>query len=265
MTGTWRGRLLALLPPLGLLGLLLLTWQTAVWLNDWEVFLVPSPLDVAAATGKNLDKLASATLLTAAGALAGFLGSLVLGVTTALVFSQSKLVRASCFPYAVFLQTVPIIAVAPLIINWCGTGFQSVVLVTLIISVFPIIASTTSGLLNIDPDLLDLFRLYRATRWNILWKLRMPHAVPYLITGARTSSGMAVIGAIVGEFFVGHTTERYGLGYLVRSSSDLLRTDLLFASVIASALLGIAMFGTVTLVGATALSRWYHPVDHSQA
>ena len=204
-------------------------------------------------------------LLTTAGALAGFLGSLVLGVTTALVFSQSRLVRASCFPYAVFLQTVPIIAVAPLIINWCGTGFQSVVLVTLIISVFPIIASTTSGLLNIDPDLLDLFRLYRATRWNILWKLRMPHAVPYLITGARTSSGMAVIGAIVGEFFVGHTTERYGLGYLVRSSSELLRTDLLFASVIASALLGIAMFGTVTLVGATALSRWYHPVDHSQA
>lgn len=263
MKGTWPRRLLALLPPLVLLVLLLLAWQAAVWLNDWKVFLIPSPVDVVKVIGKNLEKLASATLLTAAGALAGFLGSLVLGVATALVFSQSKLVRASCFPYAVFLQTVPIIAVAPLIINWCGTGFQSVVLVTLIISVFPIIASTTSGLLNIDPDLLDLFRLYRATRWETLWKLRMPHAVPYLITGARTSSGMAVIGAIVGEFFVGHTTERYGLGYLVRSSSELLRTDLLFSAVIASALLGIALFGTVTLVGATALSRWYHPIDHS--
>ena len=109
MKGTWPRRLLALLPPLVLLVLLLLAWQAAVWLNDWKVFLIPSPVDVVKVIGKNLEKLASATLLTAAGALAGFLGSLVLGVATALVFSQSKLVRASCFPYAVFLQTLSLI------------------------------------------------------------------------------------------------------------------------------------------------------------
>ena len=121
---------------------------------------------------------------------------------------------------------------------------------------FPIIASTTAGLVNIDEDLLELFRLYRADRWQVLWKLRLPHAVPYLVTGARTSSGMAVIGAIVGEFFVGHTTTHYGLGYLVLSTSQHLKTAHLFAAVIASALLGIALFTAVTWIGTTLLSRW---------
>ncbi|MFP6766649.1 MAG: ABC transporter permease [Planctomycetaceae bacterium] len=245
-------------PPVILLLAVLAAWQFAVRWYDWPVFLVPAPTDVVRAVVESGDRLLAATARTALAAVAGLLASLGLGVGVALVFSQSRLVRASCYPYAVFLQTVPIIAVAPLIINWCGTGFSSVVLVTLIISVFPIIASTTSGLLGVEQDLLDLFRLYRAGRWQMLWNLRLPHAVPSLVTGARTSSGMAVIGAIVGEFFVGHTTQHYGLGYLVLSTSQNLKTDHLFAAVIASALLGIALFGAVTLIGATVLARWYH-------
>ena len=114
---------------------------------------------------------------------------------------------------------------------------------------------------SIDEDLIELFGLYRADRWQVLWKLRLPHAVPYLVTGARTSSGMAVIGAIVGEFFVGHTTTHYGLGYLVLSTSQPLKTAHLFAAVIASALLGIALFGAVTWIGTRLLSRWGSATD----
>jgi len=242
-------------PPLLLLLVVLTGWQTAVWWFDWPVFLVPAPTDVATAVVEDGDRLLAATARTGVAAVAGFAASLLGGVLIAVIFSQSRLVRASCYPYAIFLQTVPIIAIAPLIITWFGTGFASVVLVTLIISLFPIIASTTSGLLNIDEDLLELFRLYRAGRWQVLWKLRLPHAVPYLVTGARTSSGMAVIGAIVGEFFVGHTTTHYGLGYLVLSTSQNLKTAHLFAAVIASALLGIALFGVVTWTGSTLLAQ----------
>ena len=243
-------------PPLGLLLVVLAVWQASVWWFDWPPFLMPAPSDVARAVADDGDRLLAASLRTGVTALAGFTASLVAGVLIAVVFSQSRLVRQSCYPYAIFLQTVPIIAIAPLIITWFGTGFPSVVLVTLIISLFPIIASTTAGLVNIDEDLLELFRLYRADRWQVLWKLRLPHAVPYLVTGARTSSGMAVIGAIVGEFFVGHTPTHYGLGYLVLSTSQHLKTAHLFAAVIASALLGIALFTAVTWIGTTLLSRW---------
>ena len=243
-------------PPFGLLLVVLAVWQVWVWWFDWPGFFMPAPSDVAGAIASDGDRLLAATLRTGIASLAGFTASLVAGVLIAIVFSQSRLVRSSCYPYAIFLQTVPIIAIAPLIITWFGTGFPSVVLVTVIISLFPIIASTTSGLLNIDEDLLELFRLYRASRWQVLWKLRLPHAVPYLVTGARTSSGMAVIGAIVGEFFVGHTTTHYGLGYLVLSTSQHLKTPHLFTAVIASALLGIALFGAVTWIGSTLLARW---------
>ncbi|MCP4812646.1 MAG: ABC transporter permease subunit, partial [Planctomycetaceae bacterium] len=141
------------------------------------------------------------------------------------------------------------VAIAPLVINWFGNGFQSIVVVTVVISLFPVITSVTVGLTSVDRGLRDLFEMNRASRWQTLLKLRMPHAVPYLVTGARTSSGLAVVGAIVGEFFAGYASDHYGLGYLVLQSSGQLRTDLLFATIISSALLGVMMFALVTWVG----------------
>ena len=249
------------LPPVILLLLIVAAWHAAVRISDIEPFLVPSPVAVAQAAAADLPRLAGATLRTGAAALTGFGTSLLLGTLVAFVFSQSRIVRTSFYPYAVFLQTVPIIAVAPLIINWCGTGFYSVVIVTVVISVFPIIAATTAGLLAVDRDLLDLFRLYGAGWRQVLFGLRLPNAVPYLVTGAKTSSGMAVVGAIVGEFFVGHAIESPGLGFLVLSSNQLLKIDQLFAVVIASALLGISLFGAVAAIGATVLGRWYDLSD----
>jgi NitT/TauT family transport system permease protein len=252
-----RSVLTVVLPPIVLFLVLLGAWQATVVLWKIPPFLLPSPTDVGHAALENLGKLASATGITAAGAAAGFLASLVIGVFVAIIFSQSAIVRRSFFPYAIFFQTVPIVAIAPLIVLWSGTGFRSVVLVAFIVSVFPIITNATAGLTSIDLDLLDLFRLHGASRWQTLFKLRLPGAVPSTVTGAKTSSGLAVIGTIVGEFFVGYDpSEHFGLGYLIQESTTQLKVDLVLCAVVLATLLGLFVFGAVSLIGAIVLKRY---------
>jgi NitT/TauT family transport system permease protein len=243
-------------PPAALLVLVLIAWDAAVVAFDLPRFLLPRPGQVAATAWSRRAALMEAVSLTGAAALCGFGISLALGVLVAVVFSQSAVIRRSAYPYAVFLQTVPIVAVAPLVVNWFGYGFVSVMVVASIISLFPIITGATIGMTVIEPGLWDLFQLHRASRWQILWKLRLPHAAPMIAAGAKISAGLAVVGAIVGEFFVGLGTRRYGLGYLVRQSSEQYKTELLFASVIAAALLGVAIFSAVSLIASKALWRW---------
>ncbi|MEO1995026.1 MAG: ABC transporter permease [Planctomycetaceae bacterium] len=245
-------------PPLGLLALVTAGWHLATRVFQIKKFLLPGPLDVwHAATARGGD-LARATMLTGAEALCGFGLSLIVGTLLACVFSQSRIIRSSVYPYAIFLQTVPIIAIAPLIVIWFGTGFHSVVLVSFIISLFPVLTNATAGLIQIDADLIDLFRLNQATRLQLLAKLRIPHAIPHIIIGARTASGVAVIGSIVGEFFAGYGTQHHGLGYIIMYTAQQLKTDLLFASVLASTLLGILIFSATNLTGAAILRQWYH-------
>lgn len=246
-------------PPVLFLLLVLLVWEAAVVWFQTPIYLLPGPLRVAQAALTNLAGLAQSTAITAIAAGCGFAASVLAGVAVALVFSQSAAIRHSCYPYAIFLQTVPIVAIAPLIITWFGYGFQSVVIVSFVLSLFPIITNATTGMVAIDPLLLDLFHLHQATRWQILWKLRVPNAVPAIVTGAKTSSGLAVVGAIVGEFFVGAGLGRFGLGFLIRQKLELLQTPEMFAAVIASTLLGVVIFASVSLAGATILARWQHP------
>jgi NitT/TauT family transport system permease protein len=131
------------------------------------------------------------------------------------------------------------------------------VIVAFIVSVFPIVTGATAGLTAIDPDLCDLFRLHDASRWLTLVKLRLPGSVPSIVTGAKTSSGLAVIGTIVGEFFVGYGESGHsGLGYLIQQASGQLKTDLLFCAVLLSTLLGLVVFVGVGYVGATILRCW---------
>jgi len=231
-------------------------WQASVWAFDLPAYLLPGPLQVAAAGWNKAGVLALGTLLTGGAALAGFGLSLAVGVAIAVVFSQSQWIRRGGYPYAILLQTVPIVAIAPLVINWFGPGWLGVIAVAHIISVFPIIANTTGGLLEVPAGCLDLFRLNRAGRRQTLCKLRFPAAVPQIVTGAKTSAGLAVVGAIVGEFFAGFGASRQGLGYLILQAIPQLRTDELFAQVIASALLGVLIFAAVSLVGEYVLRRW---------
>ncbi|MEO8377771.1 MAG: ABC transporter permease [Candidatus Sumerlaeota bacterium] len=253
------------LPPVLLFAVFLIAWQlyaggikfggTVLW-KGMPAYLVPKPLSVWNAAVEQHAKLATATWLTATGALAGFAASIVVGALIAFVFSQSAIIQRAAYPYAIFLQTVPIVAIAPLIILWFGSGFTAIAITAFVISLFPIIANGTQGLTALDPQMVELFAIHRATRMQKLMKLRIPNSIPYFVTGMRTSSGLSVIGGIVGEFFAGYGTEKFGLGYLIYQTSGQQKMDLLFAAIIASTLLGLGIFALVGVASRLLLRRW---------
>lgn len=245
------------LPTVGLAAAMLTVWQLLIWFGNLPPILLPSPWAVVVAGWENRVELARGAWVTGAAALAGFVASLVIGTLTAALMSQSRMLRLAMYPYVILLQTVPIVAIAPLLVIWSGYEFRTVVLVTLIISLFPIINNVTEGLIAISSDRLDLFRLYGATRMQTLWRLRVPAAISHLMLGAKTSSGLAVIGAIVAEFFVGNGGANYsGLGTLMTGWQSLGRTAPLMAALCVSTFLGVIMFASVQLVSRTILQRW---------
>lgn len=246
---------MTLLSPLLLLVLLLGAWQLLVTGCRISPVILPGPLSIVHAAVRGRAELLHAALLTSLAAGTGLLASTLLGSLIAIVFAQSVLIRRACYPYAVLLQTVPIIAVAPIVIVSLGRGFVSISLISCMISLFPVITNTTTGLLQIDPNLLDLFRLHRAGWWQVLLKLRLPSALPYLLTGIRIASGSAIVGAIVGEFFVG--SGQPGLGALIQRKTASLALPELYATVVASTLLGTLVFAAVSLAGERVLQRWF--------
>lgn len=219
-------------------------------------FVVPAPSEICQTLFRQRAILWTSTLYTSQAALSGFALSLIAGTMLGLVFSELSWVRIATFPYFIFLQTVPIVAIAPVVVGWFGYGFASVVAVSFLISLFPILNGATRGLMTPPPELVELFRLYRGTRWQTLWKLRLPNAVPGICTAAGTATGLAVVGAVVGEFFVGYRGSRHGLGYMIMVTTDQLQTAGLFAAVLCSTTLGLIMFGLVQLATRTVLRRW---------
>lgn len=184
----------------------------------------------------------------------------MIGVLVAVALASSRILERAFYPYTVFLQTVPIVAVAPLLVLWFGAGFRAIAVSALIVSVFPVIANTLAGLRSVNPALRNLFRLYGASRAATLLKLELPSAVPSIVTGLRVAAGLAVIGTIVGEFVAGYAEDAAGLGITVMAANRQLRTNLLFAAVLSASLLGLAIFGAVNLVGHLLLRRW-HPSE----
>lgn len=257
MKRTWTWLAEVVLPPVLFFALVVVGWQLATTLWEIPAYLVPSPERVLTAARDHAGELLTATRLTAQGAVCGFVLSLAAGTALGLVFSQSRVVERSVYPYAIFLQTVPIVAIAPLVILWFGNGFGGVVAVSFILSLFPIVTNATAGLTSVDRQLVELFEIYNASRWQTLFKLRMPNAVPHLVTGAKISCGLSVIGAIVGEMAAGFGTQSFGLGYLISMTSGKLDTAYAFAAVIASTVLSVTIFATVTTIGATILARWH--------
>jgi NitT/TauT family transport system permease protein len=188
-------------------------------------------------------ELAESFLLTSEAAALGLAGSVAVGVGIALVFAQWRGLRRLLFPYTILLQTVPIVAIAPLILMWAGAGVFSVALVAFIICLAPIIANTTQGLISVDENLIHLFLMHKATPAQVLFKLRLPNAMPSLFVGIRISAGIAVIGAITGELFAGSSrVGEGGLGYSILYASNQLETDYLFALVFAATVLGFLFF-----------------------
>jgi NitT/TauT family transport system permease protein len=242
---------------LGVFIAFVLLWHVTVIVREFEPIFLPTPLRVAEAAWTERAKLFRGFLVTGAASLLGLLTSILLGSFLAVVFSQSRMLRSAFYPYVIFLQTVPIVAITPLLITWFGYGFKTVVIVATIISLFPVVSNVTAGLISIDQNLKDLFRLNRASRIQTLLKLRIPFAISHLVLGTRISAGLAVIGAIVGEFFVGTQADGFvGLGTLMTGWQRLARTDASIAVVFVSTLLGLVMLSIVNLVAKTALRRW---------
>jgi NitT/TauT family transport system permease protein len=234
-----------------------LLWHAAVVLLKIHPIVLPTPLRVCQVAWDERSKLMGGFMATGQASLLGLGLSISLGSAIAILFSQSRWIRTAFYPYVVFLQTVPIVAIAPLLITWFGYGFQTVVLIATIISLFPVVSNVTTGLISVDENLTDLFRLSAASRCKTLFKLRIPYAVSHLILGTRISAGLAVIGAIVGEFFVGTGASNYaGLGTLMTGWQNLARTDALIAVVFVSTTLGLCMLGLVNFIARTLLGRW---------
>lgn len=242
--------------PIAVFLLVASVWHLAVTLLHIPAVILPKPQSVLSAMWLERWKLLSASWVTLQASAAGLLASTVVGCGVAILFSQSSLLRIAMYPYVIFLQTVPIVAIAPLLIIWSGTEFRTVVLVACIISIFPIISNVTSGLLSIDPNHLDLFRMQSASRWKTLTKLRIPSAIPNLVLGLRISCGLSVIGAIVGELFVANSTAYDGLGTIMNAMQANLKTAELMGAIIACTLLGVLLFLSVHLLSAVLLRRW---------
>ena len=232
-------------------------WQALVVAYDVPAYLVPSPLTVARTLVADRVLLAQSLAVTLSIALVALAIAVVLGTLIALVFVQSRWIEMSLFPYAVLLQVTPIVAIAPLIIIWVDDTRVALVLCAVVVAIFPIISNTTLGLRSVDPGLLNLFRMCRATRAQVLFRLRVPSALPYFFGGLRIASGLALIGAVVAEFVAGTGGQGAGLAYQILLAGIQLNIPRLFAALVLITLAGVALFATTVWLSGLALSRWH--------
>ena len=238
---------------LALLGL----WQGLVTAFDVPKYLVPSPLLVAQTLLADAGLLFGALLTTLKITVFAFLCATLLGVLIAFAFVQSRVVETAFFPYAVLLQVTPIVAIAPLIIIWVKDPTASLVICATLVALFPIIANTTLGLRSVDPGLMDYFRLQRASRLQLLWRLRIPSALPYFFGGLRISSGLALIGAVVAEFVAGTGGTGSGLAYQILQSGYQLNIPRLFAALLLIGAAGVLLFAAMAGLARWALASWH--------
>jgi NitT/TauT family transport system permease protein len=255
------------LPPFLVLLVVLGAWilVSQVILADDKRFLLPAPwavVDVAFFDGHNRAELLTGLWLTTKAAMLGLLLSIVIGMGTAIAMSQAKWVERSLYPYAVVLQTIPVLAIVPLIGFTLGYDFSSRVLVVVLISLFPVITNTLFGLLSVDQGHHDLFSLHKGGRITRLVKLQLPAAMPAIFTGLRIAAGASVIGAVVGDFFFQQGTP--GIGVLMNTYASELESERLYAAVILSSLLGIVVFLAVTWLEGRVVGRWHTPTRASR-
>lgn len=255
MNRVWSRRLL---PPL--VGVLfLLAWEAAVTAWDIPPFVLPPPSAVANALWNDAPLLLQSSWITLIITVQAFLLALISGVALAVLFKQSRTLEAALYPYAVILQVTPIVAIAPLVVIWVGYERVNLSLLILawIVAFFPVLSNSTAGLAAVDPNLRDLFRLYGASRWQMLWRLQLPSALPYILAGAKISGGLALIGAVVAEFVAGAGTAT-GLAWRVIEAGNRLNMPRLFAALVLLSVLGILIFAALSWVQRLLLRRW-HP------
>lgn len=259
----WARRLRArLLPPLAVLAVVVAAWYAGSYalIDPSRQFLLPPPHEVvrvALLDRANLLELLQALSLSAQVAVIGLGGAVLIGVVLAVLMSQARWVERSLYPYAVILQTVPVLALVPLFGFWFGFGFGSRVLVCILIAIFPIIANTLFGLRSVDRGQRDLFALSGASRLTVLRKLELPAALPAIFTGLRIAAGASVIGAIVGDFFF--QQGQAGIGQLISIYPRRLQSEMLFGAVLLSSLFGLVVFWIFSAISRQ-VTAWHESV-----
>jgi NitT/TauT family transport system permease protein len=249
-----------LVPPLGTFTGFLGVWLfvSYVTLDPNRRFLLPPPQDVFRVSfldATNLAELLTALASTTVVALVGLAVAAAVGLGLAILMSQALWIERALYPYAVGLQTIPILALVPLIGFWFGFDFRSRVLVCILLAVFPIITNALFGIRSVDSSLYDLFYLHGASRLTRLLKLELPAAVPAIITGLRISAGLSVIGAIVGDFFFRQGEP--GIGRLIDLYRTRLESEQMIAAIFFSSLLGLAVFWVFGLIGKLTVGGWH--------
>lgn len=250
---------------------LLVFWRLCIFFFQLPPYLLPSPVSVVQAVIQRFPSLLVSLEITSMAAGGGWVVSIFAGILVGIIFAQSRWIRRMFFPYTLLLQTVPIVAIAPLILMWVGTGTFAVGVITFIICLPPVIANTTQGLISTDKNLVSLFLMHNSFgnglipalryRLQLLWKLQLPSAMPALFVGIRISSGIAVIGAIVGELFAGSSRVGVGgLGYAITYANYQLQTDYLFALVFFASGLGFAFFFLASFFEWYFLHNWHESV-----
>ena len=256
-----RGRWLSYWgPPTAVFVVALGIWYGVSYLllDPQRRFLVPPPHEVVRVgffDPYNLQELLDALWLSARVAFIGLFIATVLGMVLAVAMSQARWIERSLYPYAILTQTIPILAMVPLFGFWFGFGYVSRVLVVILFAIFPIIANTLFGLQSVEQDHHDLFRLHQAGRLTRLWKLQLPAALPSIFTGLRISAGLAVIGAIVGDFFFKQGEP--GIGILIDLYRSRLQSEQMFAAIILSSLLGVVVFWLFGFLARRVVGAWH--------
>jgi NitT/TauT family transport system permease protein len=251
-------RLIRIAAPLAVGLLFLLGWEALVRLEQLPPYVLPGPIRVAEALWQDGPSLLGSLLVTLRITLAALAAAVILGGALAILFAQSRLLEISLFPYAVILQVTPIVAIAPLIIIWLKDRvFLSLLVCAWIVAFFPVVANTTLGLNSADRNLVELFRLYGASRWQTLRYLRMPSALPYFLTGVRISGGLALIGAVVAEFVAGTGGTDTGLASRILEAGYRLQMPRLFAALLLLAATGIGIFAVLSWLARRLIGHWH--------
>lgn len=243
--------------PLVIGALVLALWEFAVRWNEIPSYVLPGPVLVGQTLVADWATLSGSLWVTLRITFLALAAAVVVGVALAVLFSQSKWLEMALLPYAIVLQVTPIVAIAPLIIIWANDIDLSLLICAWIVAFFPILSNTILGLSAADHNLVNLFELYGASRWQTLRYLRLPAALPYFLAGLKVSGGLALIGAVVAEFVAGTGGNASGLAYRILEAGYQLKIPRVFAALAMISLSGVAIFLATSLVSHLLLRRWH--------
>ena len=249
-------RVLRIVLPIIVFALVVFCWDLLVRAFAIPPYVLPSPGLVLATLVADAGLLWRSLLVTLTLTFEGFLLAAIGGTLLAIAFNQWRLVDYSFYPYAVILQVTPIVAIAPLLLIYLPQPL-AVLVCAWIVAFFPVLANTTLGLNSVDHNLLALFELYKASRWQVLWNLKLPSALPQMLTGLRIAGGLSLIGAVVAEIAAGSAGAGSGLAYRIAESGYRLNIPRMFAALLLLSLAGVAIFFTLSAISYLALRRWH--------